>query len=156
MYYYTFGTSKTQPFYGGWVEVDACTKELADKAFRENFPDKTPGLLNCACRYTEQEFQEAGFKEKGNMGAFCHSRINAPRPQSCLLVKEDDVPEFIGQCIDIFEDFLEEKGIVIDNPEKEESESPAIIYGTDYGNLSDELRGIFSAWGIIKKEGSVC
>ena len=59
--------------------------------------------------------------------------------------------EFIGEIIDIFEDFLEEKGIDIPNDEKEDSESPAIIYGTDYGNLQDDLEAMMLAWGVFEK-----
>lgn len=156
-FYYTFGTNEKQPYCGGWVEVIANSIALADKVYSEKFPDIRPGVLNCAGRYTEQEFQKTGFKEKGNLGAFCHCTIDASKLQPYTPpVEEDDVAEFIGHCIDIFENFLDEKGIEIDNPEKEESESPAIIYGTDYGILSDELREVFSTWGVISKEGSVC
>lgn len=64
--------------------------------------------------------------------------------------------EFIGQVIDIFEDFLEEKGITIDNPEKTEdpNEDPdciANIYGTDYGMLQDQLEELLQNWGIVEE-----
>lgn len=58
--------------------------------------------------------------------------------------------EFIGQIIDIFEDFLEEKGIDIPNDEKAESEGPAIIYGTDYGELQSCLEGMMLNWSVIE------
>ena len=48
------------------------------------------------------------------------------------MVKTNDRAEFIGQIIDIFEDFLEEKGIEIPNDDRED-ENDAIIYGLDYG-----------------------
>lgn len=48
--------------------------------------------------------------------------------------------EILNSFIEVFEDFLDEKGIVIPNDEKEQSpESAANIYGTDYGNLSDRI-----------------
>ena len=37
--------------------------------------------------------------------------------------------------LDEFENFLEEKGVNIVNSEKAESDNPAILYGTDYGEL---------------------
>lgn len=55
-------------------------------------------------------------------------------------------PEFIGNIIDIFDDFLEEKGIQIPNPEKEESDSPAVFYGSDYGAVQNELESLIHAW----------
>lgn len=64
--------------------------------------------------------------------------------------------QFIGDIIEIFEEFLEERGIVIDNPEKqdaiddgEDEASIANIYGTDYGNLEEELEYLLNSWKII-------
>ena len=55
--------------------------------------------------------------------------------------------ELVGQVIDIFEDFLENKGVNIDNPEKSEAVAVAtqggidesecaILYGSDYDELA--------------------
>lgn len=45
--------------------------------------------------------------------------------------------------IDIFESFLEEKEVNIDNPEKEgDEDNVAIIYGTDYGYLEDRIQEV--------------
>ena len=54
--------------------------------------------------------------------------------------------ELLGQIIDVFEDFLEEKGIDILNPEKEEDDNPAILYGSDYDVLSDQIESILRLW----------
>ncbi len=44
------------------------------------------------------------------------------------------------EIIEIFENFLEKKGVKIENPEKEgDGDNTAIIYGTDYGNLEQEI-----------------
>lgn len=67
-------------------------------------------------------------------------------------VDKNNTPEFLGRIIDIFEDFLEEKGIDIDNPEKEDNDDAAIIYGSDYGILQDQLKDLMKAWGIIRDE----
>lgn len=61
-----------------------------------------------------------------------------------------DRAEFVGQIIDIFEDFLEEKGIDIQNDEKTESDDPAILYGTDYGNLQSALEEMLLNWEILE------
>ena len=62
-------------------------------------------------------------------------------------INENDMPELIGQIIDIFEDFIEEKGIEIDNPEKdEEPESAAILYGSDYYSLELQIKDILINW----------
>lgn len=66
------------------------------------------------------------------------------------MINTNDKAEFIGNIIDIFEDFLEEKGIDIPNDEKEDSENPAIIYGTDYGNLQDDLEAMMVAWNVFE------
>lgn len=66
------------------------------------------------------------------------------------MVAENERLKFIGHIIDIFEDFLEEKGIEIQNDEKEDSENPTIIYGTDYGDLSDNIENMMMSWGVLK------
>ena len=43
--------------------------------------------------------------------------------------------------IDIVEDFLEEHNINIENDEKQDSDNPAIIYGTDYDVLDQKITG---------------
>lgn len=50
-----------------------------------------------------------------------------------IIINKMNKPELIGNIIDIFEDFLDDKGIIIPNPEKDEDpeldmESPANIY----------------------------
>lgn len=71
-------------------------------------------------------------------------------------ITPENQPEFIGQVIDIFEDFLAEKGVTLDNPEIQEAvdngedmEGLAIIYGSDYGILQDALTSMFKAWKVI-------
>lgn len=49
------------------------------------------------------------------------------------------------EIIEIFEDYLEEKGIKIDNPEREQSGDNACqIYGTEYGDLEDKINHVLS------------
>lgn len=61
--------------------------------------------------------------------------------------------EFIGQIIDIFEDFLDDRKVILDNPERSEPgvdpESAANIYGTDYGDLQSALEELLANWGIM-------
>lgn len=63
----------------------------------------------------------------------------------------EDTTEFIGQIIDIFEDFLDEKGVVIVNPKRDEDdeEMAANIYGSDYDRLSDEITDTLKRWNVI-------
>lgn len=70
------------------------------------------------------------------------------------------VPEFVGQIIEIFEAFLEDRHIVIDNIEKQwaitddhmDPDEVANIYGCDYGELQSEIETLLSRWNIIKEE----
>ena len=67
------------------------------------------------------------------------------------MIRGEMIPEFIGQIIGIFEDFLESKGIDIPNEEKEQSgEGAAIIYGTDYGRLQSDLEEMMCNWSVIE------
>ena len=65
-----------------------------------------------------------------------------------LPVTDDNRAEFVGQIIDVFEDFLERKGIDIWNEDKLESDGPAIIYGMDYGELQTGIENILHNWSI--------
>lgn len=65
------------------------------------------------------------------------------------MVKQIDKPEFIGQIIDIFEDFLEDRGIQLQNDERDEDPDAAIIYGTDYCELHSEIEAMMVAWGVL-------
>ena len=60
--------------------------------------------------------------------------------------------EFLGCIIDVFEDFLTEKGIEIQNDEKEEDEDAAIIYGTDYDNLESSLESLLIQYNVLDPE----
>lgn len=73
-------------------------------------------------------------------------------------VKSENVPELVGQIIDTFEDFLVEKGITIENPEKQEAvndgedpDSICVLYGTDYGNLQSAVEDILREWNLIEE-----
>lgn len=75
-------------------------------------------------------------------------------------ISSNDKAEFVGQIIDIFEDFLDERGIILDNPERDDSDSipeeTANIYGSDYGELQDALEEIIGKWsGEEKKEPEI-
>lgn len=61
------------------------------------------------------------------------------------------VSEFIGQIIDTFEDFLDEKGIEFNNAEKLDEDDPnlAIIYGSDYDRLKSGLTNIIEGWNLM-------
>ena len=72
------------------------------------------------------------------------------------MITPENQPEFIGQIIDIFEDFLTEKGVTLNNPEIQEAidegEDPkdlAIISGSDYGSLQDSLTAMLTEWHVL-------
>lgn len=72
-------------------------------------------------------------------------------------VKYDDRAEFFGQIIDIFEDFLAEKKIEIENEEREDygaedDEELAIIFGSDYDYIRDRLAEMMARWGIAEED----
>ena len=61
-------------------------------------------------------------------------------------ITEENQNELIGQIIDIFEDFLEDHNIDIPNKERDgDIDDPAIIYGSDYGQLQEELLELLKA-----------
>lgn len=67
------------------------------------------------------------------------------------MIKKEDQNELVGQIIDIFEDFLEDHNIDFPNGERnDDTDNPAIIYGSDYGQLQEELLELLKAWEIIE------
>lgn len=60
--------------------------------------------------------------------------------------------EDLALIIETFEDFLEEKGIDIPNPERDEDPCGSLIYGTDYGNLSARIEDLLIRLGYMEKE----
>lgn len=65
-------------------------------------------------------------------------------------IGKNDKAEFLGQIIDIFEDFLEEHGVMFPNEERaQDPDNAAIIYGTDYGYLSEELETLMIGWDLM-------
>ena len=57
--------------------------------------------------------------------------------------------ETICDFIEVFEDFLDEKGIVIPNDEKDETPDASNIYGTDYGILSDRIEALLIKYKVL-------
>ncbi len=64
--------------------------------------------------------------------------------------------ELLGQIVDIFEDFLDERGIVLNNEDKEEAirdgedpDSLAILYGMEYAQIYDRVEETLANWGIF-------
>ena len=60
----------------------------------------------------------------------------------------DDPEELVGQIVDIFEDFLTEKKVRVDNSD-EDPENSAIIYGSDYDGLREEIMNTLIGWKIL-------
>ena len=60
--------------------------------------------------------------------------------------------ETLALIIETFEDFLEEKGIDIPNSERDNDPCGSLIYGSDYGILSDRLEELLIRLGYMKEE----
>jgi hypothetical protein len=54
-------------------------------------------------------------------------------------IGKNEFREYAANIIDIFEDYLGDKGIVIENKEKEGNEDEANIYGEEYYNMEDAI-----------------
>ena len=71
------------------------------------------------------------------------------------MIDQNDKAVFIGRIIDIFEDFLDEKGATLEAPEEsDEMEldggTTANIYGSDYDSISDSLEALLRSWKVIE------
>lgn len=61
-----------------------------------------------------------------------------------IILSDYDKSEFIGQIIDIFEDFLEEKNVQIKNDDR--TDGGAIIFGQDYDELRCKVQETLANW----------
>lgn len=64
------------------------------------------------------------------------------------MIKQENRAEFLGQLIDVVEDWLEEKEIDIPNEEKAELDA-AIIYGSDYDKLQSGFNSIMESYHVF-------
>lgn len=54
----------------------------------------------------------------------------------------------INEFIEAFENFLEARGIEVPNDEKNQSPDASTIYGSDYGELQDNIEAILNDYDI--------
>lgn len=69
------------------------------------------------------------------------------------MVNENDKAEFIGQIIDVFEDFLTKRRAEQFNDEPLEDndpDNPVYIYGSDYDEIEEELAKIMERWKVVR------
>lgn len=81
-FYYTYGTNEHHPFNGGWTEINADSRDIADKIFGIFHPN-SPGkenYLNCAFIYDEKTFRNTEMgKRNCNLGAGCQECIDVTK-----------------------------------------------------------------------------
>lgn len=66
------------------------------------------------------------------------------------LMSTDDRNEMLGCIIDIFDDYLEEHGIEISNPEREDNtDNTAVIYGSHYDLLTSKIEETLKNFGLL-------
>ena len=69
------------------------------------------------------------------------------------VISHEERLEILCSFIEVFEEFLEERGIDIPNEEKEQDpECASTIYGTDYGELENKIEKLLINLGYLKEE----
>lgn len=71
------------------------------------------------------------------------------------MIKQNDLCEFTGHIIDMFEDFLTERNVWWENKERHEddetAETAALFYGTEYGDLQQRIEEMLFMWNLIEQ-----
>ncbi|MGF7018755.1 hypothetical protein M2145_002530 [Lachnospiraceae bacterium PF1-21] len=75
-WYFTFGSSRQYPYDGGWVEVQAETRQEAIDLYKEKYPNVKRNIYNCADIYSEKQMHGTEMFVSGNRGAKCHDVID--------------------------------------------------------------------------------
>lgn len=151
----------------GWDDaVKECILKIAKMEENTPTPQKKLTTPPTAQFKDSNEFVKIRNKKTDNMQTknrhtdmdFVRMFCDFEKSKSCnSFVKVVPIPsylemEFLGQIIDSFEDFLEEKKVSIKNHEKTEdnhSDNPAIIFGSDYDNIEDSIRRLLQNWNIL-------
>ena len=151
----------------GWDDaVKECMLKIINMEEKTATPQKKLTTPPTAQFKDSNEFVKIRNKKTDNMQTknrhtdmdFVRMFCDSQKSKSCnSFVKVVPIPsylemEFLGQIIDSFEDFLEEKKVSIKNHEKTEdnhSDNPAIIFGSDYDNIEDSIRRLLQNWNIL-------
>ncbi len=80
------------------------------------------------------------------------SRVSFPT------IFEENRVEFVGQIMDVFDDFLEKHNIRIPESDKQNEEengsfenNPVRLYGDVYSEISDEIEHILYQWHVLEE-----
>ena len=74
-FYFTFG-SENQPFKGGWVIINADSREQACMLFRAAF-QLDDEMIKCCNIFGEKEFKRTKiYRENDNFGSACHCELS--------------------------------------------------------------------------------
>ena len=69
-----------------------------------------------------------------------------------LIIRNEDMAEFLGQIIDVFDDLLEERGVRIPTSDAEMEENDELegnearLYGSDYSELEENIGELLGNW----------
>ncbi len=161
------GVHSPDEYTRGWDDaVKECMLKIINMEEKTATPQKTLTTPPTAQVKDSNEFVKIRNKKTDNMQTknrhtdmdFVRMFCDSQKSKSCnSFVKVVPIPsylemEFLGQIIDSFEDFLEEKKVTIKNHEKTEdnhSDNPAIICGSDYDNIEDRIRRLLQNWNIL-------
>lgn len=161
------GVNSPDEYTRGWDDaVKECMLKIINMEEKTATPQKKLTTPPTAQFKDSNEFVKIRNKKTDNMQTknrhtdmdFVRMFCDFEKSKSCnSFVKVVPIPnylemEFLGQIIDSFEDFLEEKKVSIKNHEKTEdnhSDNPAIIFGSDYDNIEDSIRRLLQNWNIL-------
>ena len=161
------GVHSPDEYTRGWDDaVKECMLKIINMEEKTAPPQKKLTTPPTAQFKDSNEFVKIRNKKTDNMQTknrhtdmdFVRMFCDFEKSKSCnSFVKVVPIPsylemEFLGQIIDSFEDFLEEKKVSIKNYEKTEdnhSDNPAIIFGSDYDNIEDSIRRLLQNWNIL-------
>lgn len=86
--------------------------------------------------------------------------IAIPKKEQNFTDYVNRVNDIAGDLINIFEDFLNDRGIIISNPERDENETlepedSSNIYGSDHDELRDKIEKVLEDKGILNNQITV-
>ena len=133
-------------------EVEDMTSDELNDALEESLEDFKGDSETILASFLEKKMSNDEFIIPWQYNeTACESKRH--QPSHNVIMENDRISEYKYAIISTFENFLDEKGLCIPNIEKTGDEDEAIIYGSDYDRILEDVSVIIDK--LVKEIGGI-
>ena len=143
----------------GFNSLDVPPEEMEKYGYNYEAHTKQPSIPYPTWGEILQSIRESdyawAYDDVARQLSFYGDRLSARIDEPTPVRKPDEHSvrmETVSSFVEIFEDFLDARGIEIPNDEKAQDPDASTIYGTDYGELADRIEELLIRIGALKEE----